>query len=111
MGVDAIFVKKDYSNERNKLFTALTRSNGWITITGLEPHAIICRKELDKVKQNNFKLKFVQPDSTETLTIYRNMTEKQHKINKLEREIEKLAKQYGITSKEILEQISTKKNE
>src|SRR5690606_26178315 len=34
VGVDSIFENKDYIIDRNKLFTAITRSKGWVVMSG-----------------------------------------------------------------------------
>lgn len=36
IGADTVFINRDNVILRNKLFTAITRTKGWVTITGGE---------------------------------------------------------------------------
>jgi superfamily I DNA and RNA helicase len=99
VGVDAIFRQKDYAVERNKLFTAITRTKGWVTMTGVSG-ARHCEIEMDKLRKKNYKLDFIQPTKEETRMIYRRMTEEQAKINDLHRNIEEFRKA-GYSEEEI----------
>jgi superfamily I DNA and RNA helicase len=101
VGVDAIFFNKDFIIDRNKLFTAITRSKGWVTITGLEA-AGLCEEEINKLKDNDYKLKFIQPSKSLTKTILRGMTEQQGFLNEVNKKIETFAKVSGLSPEEII---------
>ena len=72
VGVDSAFANKDYIINRNQLFTAITRSKGWVKLTGHQT-AELCKNELNSLKENKYKLIFTQPSETETRTIYRGL--------------------------------------
>ncbi|WP_100613599.1 DEAD/DEAH box helicase [Confluentibacter citreus] len=104
VGVDSVFNNKDYIINRNQLFTAITRSKGWVTLTGYQ-QAELCEKELRLLKQNSYKLIFKQPSEKETKTIYRGMDKIQSELNVLSRTLERLSKETGVPLDEILKTI------
>lgn len=106
VGVDSAFNNKDYIINRNQLFTAITRSKGWVKLTGYKK-AELCEKELNKLKANNYKLIFKQPSEKETKTIYRGLDKMQSELNELSRKLERLSKETGLSLEEILKTIET----
>jgi len=106
VGIDSVFINKNYIISRNKLFTAITRSKGWVTLTGLT-EAKLCENELILLKKNDYKLKFKQPSEAETKTIYRGMDKMQSELNELSRKLEKLSKETGFSLDDILNSIKT----
>ena len=105
IGVDAIFKNKDYIIDRNKLFTAITRSKGWVTITGFK-EVKQCVDEINQLKKNDFKLKFKQPSVRDTKTIMRGMSKQQSFLNEVSKKIEAFAKNSGLSKDEVLKIIS-----
>ncbi|WKN31364.1 ATP-binding domain-containing protein [Porifericola rhodea] len=108
IGTDAVFSDRNNIVERNKLFTAITRSLGWITITGFESFNYLCKEEYNELKKNDFKLIFVQPSAEEVITIRQDINKKQAALNKIERAAEKLAEELGLSKEEIVEQLKGK---
>ncbi len=106
IGVDQVFNNKNFIVDRNKLFTAITRSKGWVTLTGFK-EAQLCIDELTKLQKNNFKLVFKQPSKSDTKTILRGMTEQQSFLNDMSKRISDFSKLAGLTPEEILEIIAT----
>lgn len=106
LGVDSVFHHKNYIINRNQLFTAITRSKGWVTLTGYQ-EAIFCQNELDLLKQNSYKLIFKQPSEKETKTIYRGMDKVQSELNALSRTLERLSRESGMPLDELLKSIET----
>lgn len=104
VGVDSAFANKDYIINRNQLFTAITRSKGWVKLTGHQT-AELCKNELNSLKENKYKLIFTQPSETETRTIYRGLDKMQSELNILSRTLEKLSKETGLSLEEILKTI------
>ncbi len=47
---------------RNRLFTAITRSKAWVRVVGHGPDMVALEEEFNRVKNNDFKLKFIYPD-------------------------------------------------
>ena len=99
VGTEYAFLNKDYIIDRNKIFTAITRSKGWVVITGFEK-ANQCKKEMDLLKENNYKFIFKQPSERETKTILRGMTKQQSILNELNTNIQALEK-IGLSQDEI----------
>lgn len=104
IGVDFVFNNKDFIVNRNQLFTAITRSKGWVRLTGYEK-AELCKYELDKLKKNNYRLIFIQPSEKATRTIYRGMDKIQSELNELTRKLEKISKDTGISIDDLLKTI------
>lgn len=106
VGTDSVFSNKDYIIDRNKLFTAITRSKGWVTITGYT-EAELCKNEMLKLKTNKYKLVFIQPSKTQTKTILRGMTKQQSFLNEINKKVEAFAKSAGLSEEEVKALISS----
>lgn len=100
VGIDRVFIHKDYIIDRNKLFTAITRSKGWVMITGFK-EASHCKNEMEKLKSNHYKFIFKQPSKNQTKTILRGMSKQQSFLNEISKKIEAFAKTTGLTEDEI----------
>ncbi|CAM3045746.1 Superfamily I DNA and RNA helicases [Flavobacterium succinicans] len=100
VGTEYAFRNKDYIIDRNKIFTAITRSKGWVVLTGFEK-ANQCKKEMDFLKKNDYKFIFKQPSEYETKTILRGMTKQQGILNDITTKMQELSK-IGLTQEEII---------
>lgn len=63
---------------RNRLFTAITRSKGWVRVLGVGNGMKLLEKEFKKIKENAFRLRFRYPTEEERKhlnVINRDMTE------------------------------------
>jgi superfamily I DNA and RNA helicase len=100
VGTEYAFLNKDYIIDRNKIFTAITRSKGWVVLTGFEK-ANQCKKEMDLLKNNDYKFIFKQPTEKETKTILRGVTKQQGILNEISIKIQALA-EIGLSQEEIL---------
>lgn len=69
VGVDSIFQSPNNVLKRNMLFTAITRTKGWVTLSGVGDKMEVCMKEIQTLVDNKMKLKFVQPSKETTKTI------------------------------------------
>lgn len=67
-GADYTFAYPNNVVLRDKLFTAMTRTKGWLTMTGC-PDFQKGMDELNKLKENGFKMCFKQPSEANTKTI------------------------------------------
>ena len=105
IGVDAPFSQKDSIVERNKLFTAMTRSKGWLTMTGYGDDATAFENEYLRVKADFPQLRFAMPDRTTLKTFQRDLGEQQAQLNLFERELEAHARKMGLTPEELLEKL------
>ncbi|HFI0626279.1 TPA: DEAD/DEAH box helicase [Streptococcus suis] len=54
---------------RNRLFTAMTRSKGWVRVTGVGEKMDLLSKEYNLVRENNFDLHFYYPNKEELALI------------------------------------------
>jgi len=101
VGIDAVFSEKNNITARNKLFTAMTRSLAWVTLTGLSPYANICVEEIKRLNENNFKFDFIQPSEEEVRMIKQDISDWQQKLNKMEKIKEEL-QETGMPEEEII---------
>jgi superfamily I DNA and RNA helicase len=106
-GTDAVFGQKNDITQRNKIFTAMTRSLAWVTITGVGSSLSTCIEELKKVVENNYMLTFPQPSENEVNTIRQEIASNQKLLNEIDRLSEKLEKE-GFSQEEIQKQFSLK---
>jgi superfamily I DNA and RNA helicase len=111
IGVDAIFrgTNRDSIVERNKIFTAMTRAKGWVTITGVGAHAKECEKEINKTMENYPKIIFTMPDREAIKLFQRDLAKNQEQFNKLERMLEETAKKMGIDKEKLIEKLKEKR--
>ena len=81
----------ELAKKRNILFTAMTRSKGWVRVCGYGEDMVNLNKEYQKVKENNFHLKFTYPtkEQMEHMNIVnRDMSpEEKSKIKKNEKNL------------------------
>ena len=109
VGVDSVFGLRYSIKQRNKIFTAVTRAKGWVTITGLGENAKICEKEINMAMEKYPYLEFKMPDPSELKIFQRDLDKNQEEFNKIQKGIEKLSKEMGLSKKEIMKQLETKK--
>jgi len=107
-GVDSIFYNKDSIQERNKLFTAMTRAKAWVTITGTGDMMSIFTKEIEKTLANYPNLIFYQPNRDSLKVFQRDLEKKQAAQNKLSRVLEEISQQSGEDRQLILEEFIQK---
>ncbi|MBK6013778.1 DEAD/DEAH box helicase [Streptomyces sp. MBT53] len=69
--VDSQMAASSYNavTQRNTLFTAITRSRAWVRITGWGPSMDLIAREVETVKQKNFRLDFPIPSAIELKTL------------------------------------------
>lgn len=108
VGVDSIFSNKDSIVERNKLFTAITRSNAWVTITGVGIIAIEFKKEIQKIMHYKYQLNFDMPDLKTLRKIQRDLANKQAKYNEMDRYFDKMAYEIGVDKDTLIKDYSEK---
>lgn len=104
MGVDAIFNSARDVYERNKLFTAITRSKGWVSITGIGENIQKCLNEYNVLLENENKLVFIQPSDESVRTIKETSEKFTKKKDSLDNKIKELAQQLGISVDEYIRQ-------
>lgn len=107
-GIDSVFSSKNDITERNKIFTAMTRSMAWVNLSGVGDSVQYCIDELEKLKENDYQLVFNQPSEKDVKTIRQSIDKKQKLLNKIERIAEDLVKETGESKDEIVEQLKLK---
>jgi len=109
VGIDRIFDNKHSIVARNKLFTAITRSNAWATITGMGKDALEFEKEIKKVIDNDYQLVFEMPDLKDLKFFRRDLAQKQAQYNEMRRYIESKAIELGMDKDALLQELLEKK--
>lgn len=94
-GVDALFYSIPMAKERNMLFTAITRSKGWVTITGIGKNALKCKKEYDEALKNFPNLIFTYPEEKELKIMRRDLKALSIKKMRIQKKVEELMKDLG----------------
>jgi len=92
-GVDALFSSIPEPKERNMLFTAITRSKGWVTITGMGETALKCKKEYDDALKNFPNLVFTYPDEKELKIMRRELKDTSIKKMRAQRKLDDIVKE------------------
>lgn len=91
-GVDHIFSNSNNIVLRDTLFTSMTRTKGWLTLTGCRAEFDQCISEMEKLQSNNFELHFVQPSEEETKTIEDQSKRENQALDVIDRTISELKK-------------------
>lgn len=108
VGSDALFKYPNNVIARNKLFTAITRAKGWVTILGTGKDKMkICEQELTKLRDNDYKLVFRQPSEAQTRTVMAGSLKQQSRLKDLKETIEEL-KRLGMSEEDIYNVIQEK---
>jgi len=80
------FLGSEIATARSRLFTAITRSKGWVRVLGVGPRMDKLTEEFSETKRRGFKLQFVYPtpeDREKLRVINRDMTaEEKSKLKK-----------------------------
>lgn len=103
-GADYIFMNPNNVVLRDVLFTAMTRTKGWLNISGCSEDFNRCNAELTLLKENNYELHFIQPSEAETKTIENHSRVQADIYQDFGKNIERL-RQTGLSPDEILKQL------
>lgn len=106
MGVDKVFNDRNNVILRNRLFTAITRTKGWVVISG-EDSIDYCKKEMSMLEKQEMKLCFKQPSEESTKTIYGGSARRQNQFNDIQRIIQNLQNE-GMTFDDIINHVKAK---
>jgi len=102
IGIDAVFSNKNSITERNKIFTAMTRAQAWVTLTGVGETVEHCLEELKTLAANDFNLVFTQPSEQEVKTVKQDINNKQAALNEIERLADELSIKHNLSKEEII---------
>jgi superfamily I DNA and RNA helicase len=103
MGVDAASTLSRAG--RNVIFTALTRTKGWLRVSGIGVRATRLVAEIAKAQEQFPRLKFRMPDLQQVEMIQRDLSEKQAKLHRLREEFAQRLRDEGFDEEEISEAI------
>lgn len=92
---------------RDKLFTAMTRTKGWLTMTGC-PEFQKGIEELNLLQENNFKMCFTQPSENNTKTIESSSRANLRDMDAMQTALSHLLES-GMTKEEIQRMLFEKK--
>ena len=68
-GIDVAFEQPNNVVMRDRIFTSMTRTKGWLYLTGCNDNMQLLLKEFQCLKANDYKLVFEQPDESSTKNI------------------------------------------
>jgi superfamily I DNA and RNA helicase len=86
---------------RNRLFTAFTRTKGWLRITGVQTHFKPLKSEIDSAIKFAPEMRFVMPDPEKIEMIQRDLSEKDSRLQRAQAEIERLKEDLGLTDEDL----------
>lgn len=103
INADFCYGGSELIKKRNILFTAITRSKGWVRVYGVGDAMDALRNEFDAVKDNRFMLDFIYPTEKEMdhlNTLHRDLSAEDKKVlNETDREVKNLLSK--LSSKQI----------
>lgn len=101
-GTDSIAFDLNRRRSRNKLFTAFTRTKGWLRVSGLSQAAPLF-DELGRALANSPNLVFQWPNLTGVETLQRDLSRKEEVARRLRGEFVRKLAALGITEEEALQ--------
>jgi superfamily I DNA and RNA helicase len=101
LGCDA--VPLGVRSGRNRLFTAFTRTKGWLRISGMAPHFTELRDEILEAVELAPLMEFEMPDPEKIELIQRDLSERDAKIQRARAEMERLKETLGLTEEDLKE--------
>jgi superfamily I DNA and RNA helicase len=90
VGIDSLFALNPSIRERNILFTAMTRSKGWLNLTGMGESAKICCDEVNIAISKFPYLEFTYPSEKDIRIMKREMKDKAVRRSKTKKVIDDL---------------------
>lgn len=106
LGCDAVPLQ--IRSGRNRLFTAFTRTKGWLRITGMAPNFAPLRNEIAEALTSAPLMKFEMPDPAQIEMIQRDLSDKDARIQRARAEVERLKESLGLTDEDFREVLVSK---
>jgi len=91
---------------RNRLFTAFTRTKGWLRISGMGEGFAKIQAEVVKAKELAPEMRFQMPDPAKINLIQRDLSEKDARLQRAQAEMERLKDELGLTDVDLIETLS-----
>ena len=104
-GVDAVYDMPDNIVMRDKLFTSMTRTKGWLYLTGCGEGMDRLHAEMEQLRDHDYRLVFKQPDKNDTKNIESVSKHRLIHGNNVLNELD-ILKKSGMTVEEIMKFIS-----
>lgn len=99
LGCDA--VPLETRGGRNRLFTAFTRTKGWLRVFGCKPSFDALEHEIDQAIQYLPRLHFTMPDPERIETIQRDLADRDARYARAREELFKLQDELGLTDSDM----------
>ncbi len=110
IGCDVFDLEKDTRIMRNKVFTAFTRAKVWLHITGMNIEKKALMSELQKLKENNYALNFMNKPMRLLDRDWNQLAKRIESENLLLNEIESLLKKSGLSQSDLVELLNKRKD-
>jgi len=112
LGIDSLYSLEPTIRERNLMFTAITRTKGWVTITGIGTPAEMWVTELSQALEKCPNIEFKYPSRKELNIMKMDVKEKAERKSKQARMLDELLSEMSSEEiKNFLEQRKIKKKE
>ncbi|MEG3167294.1 ATP-binding domain-containing protein [Sphingomonas sp. LB3N6] len=95
---------------RNRLFTAFTRTKGWLRVTGQGEKFIPLLREMNQAMANAPELRFTMPDPLEIETIQRDLAERDARLLRAREEMNKVKDELGLTDDDLVDILGQPRN-
>lgn len=99
LGCDAVPLKT--RSGRNRLFTAFTRTKGWLRITGMTNGFKTLKAEIKEALENAPELHFKMPDPQRIEMIQRDLAERDAKLIRAREEMNRMKESLGLTDDDL----------
>jgi superfamily I DNA and RNA helicase len=107
VGCDAVPLRS--RTGRNRIFTAFTRTKGWLRVTGVENGFKQLQGELGVALKFAPDLRFTMPDPKEIETIQRDLAVKDARLLRAREEIDKLRDALDLSEEDILKLLTARR--
>jgi len=99
LGCDAVPLRS--RTGRNRLFTAFTRTKGWLRVTGQGDRFNQLHREMTAALANAPELRFSMPNPQEIETIQRDLAERDARLLRAREEMNKVKEELGLTDEDL----------
>lgn len=99
IGCDA--VSRRTRTGRNRIFTAFTRTKGWLRVTGIGPRFQELADEIAAAMNKVPNLEFEMPDPAEIELIHRDLAERDARLIRAKEQMERLKGELGLTDSDL----------
>ncbi|GBQ87736.1 DEAD/DEAH box helicase [Gluconobacter albidus] len=99
LGCDAVSLES--RTGRNRLFTAFTRTKGWLRITGFGSRFSALEKEILSALSDTPEMKFIMPDINKIDLIQRDLSEKDARLQRAESEMQRIKESLNLSDEDM----------